>query len=121
MNFGQAIGSGFRNYVTFSGRAARAEYWYWTLFSILVALVSGIIDGALLPDVDTGLFGPLTSLVLLLPSIAIAVRRLHDIDRSGWWILIAFTVIGIIVLIAWDCIKGENGPNRFGPDPLASV
>jgi len=56
--------------------------------------------------------------VLLLPGIAVAARRLHDLDRTGWWLLIAFTGIGIILLIVWDCMKGTTGPNRFGADPL---
>jgi uncharacterized membrane protein YhaH (DUF805 family) len=49
------------------------------------------------------------------------VRRLHDLDRTGWWLLIVFTIIGVIVLLIWDCIKGTNGPNRYGPDPLAGA
>jgi uncharacterized membrane protein YhaH (DUF805 family) len=54
-----------------------------------------------------------------LPGLAVWVRRLHDIDRTGWWLLIVFTVIGIILLVAWACTRGTPGPNRFGPDPLA--
>ena len=122
MTFGQAITSGFRNYVTFSGRAARSEYWYWTLFVVLVTLAAAIIDRAIFEDpTETGLFQPLVSLALFLPGIAVAVRRLHDLDRTGWWLLIVFTVIGIIVLLIWDCIKGTSGPNRYGPDPLAGT
>ena len=114
MNFSEAIQSGFNKYVTFTGRAARSEYWYWTLFTVILAIVSGIIDGVMgLEIVST-----ITSLAILLPSIAVGVRRLHDIDRTGWWLLLAFTVIGIILLIVWDCTKGTSGPNRFGPDPL---
>jgi uncharacterized membrane protein YhaH (DUF805 family) len=116
MNFGEAIKSGFGNYVTFSGRAARSEFWYWTLFSALADLVGGIIDGA----VGTGLIGIVISLALLLPGVAVSVRRLHDLDRTGWWALIAFTGIGIILLIVWDCMKGTTGSNRFGADPLAT-
>jgi uncharacterized membrane protein YhaH (DUF805 family) len=119
MNFGEALKSGFNKYATFAGRAPRSEFWYWTLFSVLVAIASGIIDRELV-DSDYGLVQPLTSLALFLPSLAVGVRRLHDIDRSGWWILIAFTIVGLIVLWAWDCIKGTNGSNRFGPDPLPS-
>jgi uncharacterized membrane protein YhaH (DUF805 family) len=121
MNFGKAIKSGFGNYVTFPGRAARSEYWYWTLFTVLVAVATGIIDRALLPEVESGLFSPVISLVLFPPSIAVAARRLHDLDRTGWWLLIGFTVVGIILLIIWDCLKGTTGPNRFGPDPLATT
>ena len=118
MNFGEAIKSGFSNYVTFSGRAARSEFWYWTLFALLVSLAAGIIDEALI-EAETGLFGPLVGLALFLPGLAMSVRRLHDIDRTGWWVLISLTIIGIILLIVWACFKGTAGPNRFGPDPLA--
>ncbi len=120
MNFGQAIKSGFINYVTFSGRAARSEYWYWTLFVVLITAAGAIIDHAIFEDpTATGLFEPLISLALFLPGLAISARRLHDLDRTAWWLLIVLTVIGIILLIVWDCMKGTTGPNRFGPDPLA--
>lgn len=121
MNFGQAIKSGFSNYVTFSGRASRSEFWYWTLFVVLVTMAAGILDRGLF-DFDgsttTGVFGPLVSLIFFLPGLAVSVRRLHDLDRTGWWLLLVLTMIGVILLIIWDCIKGTAGPNRFGPDPL---
>jgi uncharacterized membrane protein YhaH (DUF805 family) len=120
MNFGEAITSGFKNYATFSGRAARSESWFWALFAFLLTSAGGIIDQALV-DSETGLVAPLVSLALLVPGLAVAVRRLHDIDRTGWWVLIAFTIIGVILLLIWDCVKGTSGPNRFGPDPLAHV
>ena len=95
MNFGQAIKSGFSNYVTFSGRAARSEFWYWTLFVVLVTMAAGILDRGLF-DFDesttTGVFGPLVSLIFFLPGLAVSVRRLHDLDRSGWWLLLVFTI-----------------------------
>ena len=118
MDFISAVKSGFRHYVTFKGRAPRSEFWYWTLFGLLLTIAGGIADNALLDDPSPGLFGPLISLVLFLPGLAVSIRRLHDIDYSGWWWWIVFTVIGIIVLIAWACMKGTNGPNRYGPDPL---
>lgn len=121
MNFGQAIKSGFSNYVTFSGRVARSEFWYWTLFVVLVTMAAGILDRGLFDfeeSTTTGVFGPLVSLVFFLPGLAVSVRRLHDLDRSGWWLLLVLTMIGVILLIIWDCIKGTTGPNRFGPDPL---
>jgi uncharacterized membrane protein YhaH (DUF805 family) len=120
MQFHEAIKSGFRHYATFAGRAARSEYWYWVLFGLLVAIAAGILDGASFPDVETRPIGAITSLALLLPGISVSVRRLHDLDRTGWWVLIGFTVIGIILLIVWDCMKGTAGPNRYGPDPLAT-
>ena len=118
MNFGQAITSGFSNYVNFSGRAVRSEYWYWVLFVILVDIVTNIVDLALGVQVTTGLFG----LAVFLPGLAVAVRRLHDLDRSGWWfLLVLIPLIGWIVLIVWYCTKGTAGANRFGADRLASV
>jgi uncharacterized membrane protein YhaH (DUF805 family) len=117
MNFQQAVQSVFNNYVTFSGRAPRSEYWYWALFSFIVQIVAQLVDLAL----GLGLIEGIISLALLLPSIAVGVRRLHDIDRTGWWLLIAFTGIGIILLIVWACFKGTDGPNQYGPDPLAGL
>ena len=121
MNFQDAIRSGFRNYVTFSGRASRSEYWYWVLFALLVAIASSIIDHAMFPFASTGPIEGLTSLVLFLPGLAVSMRRLHDIDRTGWWWLIAFTVIGIVLLLVWACTRGTAGANRYGPDPLAGA
>jgi uncharacterized membrane protein YhaH (DUF805 family) len=121
MNFWQAIRSGFYNYVTFSGRAMRSEYWYWVLFSLLCGLATEILDAGIfsssIPSASplNGVFNLLT----FLPSLALSVRRLHDIDRTGWWVLFAFTIIGIFFLIYWACKRGTPGPNRFGPDPFA--
>ena len=121
MNFQDAIRSGFRNYVTFSGRASRSEYWYWVLFALLVAIAGSIIDHTIFPFASTGPIEGLTSLVLFLSGLAVSMRRLHDIDRTGWWWLIAFTVIGIILLLVWACTRGTAGANRYGPDPLAGA
>jgi uncharacterized membrane protein YhaH (DUF805 family) len=114
MNFVQAINSGFANYVQFGGRAARSEYWYWTLFSFLASIAANILDGIL----GIGLIGGVVGLALLLPGLAMGARRLHDIDRTFWWVLLTFTIIGVFVLVYWACLRGTPGPNRFGPDPL---
>ena len=122
MNFTQAISSGFNNYVNFTGRAARSEFWYWTLFAILASIAGELIGLALFSSSST--FTPVQTLVglaLFLPGLAVSVRRLHDLDRTGWWLLLIFTVIGMIVLLVWDCMRGTVGPNRFGPDPLAAT
>ena len=121
MNFGQAIASGFKKYVDFTGRAARSEFWFWTLFAVLASIAGGAIDFVVFPDVLASPVQSIVGLVLLLPGIAVSVRRLHDLDRTGWWFLLTFTVIGLIVLIVWYCMRGTPGPNRFGPDPLAGV
>ena len=118
MGFGDAIKSGFSNYVNFSDRASRSEYWYWVLFVVLAEIVTSIIDYAIGYEVTTSLFG----LAVLLPGISVAIRRLHDLDRSGWWVfLVCIPLIGAIVLIIWYCSRGTEGPNRFGPDPLAAL
>jgi uncharacterized membrane protein YhaH (DUF805 family) len=118
MGFGQAISSGFSNYVNFADRASRSEYWYWVLFIIIAEIVTSIIDYAIGAQVLTGIFG----LATLLPNIAVAIRRLHDLDRTGWWIFLGLIpVIGTIILLIWFCTKGTDGPNRFGPDPLGLI
>jgi uncharacterized membrane protein YhaH (DUF805 family) len=120
MNFTQAISSGFNNYVNFIGRAARSEFWYWALFAALASLAGELIDLALFTSSTFTPVQTLVNLALFLPGLAVSVRRLHDLDRTGWWLLLIFTVIGIIVLLVWDCMRGTVGPNRFGPDPLAA-
>ena len=136
MTFTEAVRSGFSNYVTFSGRARRSEFWFWFLFAIIVGVVAALLDSMLFPsmmDVQTEMGdgvasvnaqgGPISALVslgLFLPGLAVSVRRLHDVDRSGWWVLLAFIpLIGIIVLIVWWATEGTRGPNRFGTDPKA--
>jgi uncharacterized membrane protein YhaH (DUF805 family) len=119
MGFTQAIASGFRNYVNFSGRACRSEYWFWFLFTFIGGIATGLIDYTAFPEAAVSPLNSLFSLACFLPSFAVAIRRLHDIDRTGWWWLIALTVIGLILLFIWACIRGTIGPNRFGPDPLA--
>jgi uncharacterized membrane protein YhaH (DUF805 family) len=124
MNFLEAVSSGFRNYVNFSGRAIRSEYWYWILFTSIVLMVFGVVDQALNPGDQVGAFSIVTmviSLGLILPEVAVSVRRLHDIDRTGWWLLIGPTVIGAFVLLYWACQRGTPGPNRFGPDPMPAL
>jgi uncharacterized membrane protein YhaH (DUF805 family) len=121
MNFTQAISSGFQNYINFTGRAARSEYWFWTLFTVLVSIVASLIDLGLFRSFDFSPLSTIVSLGTLLPSVAVGVRRLHDLDRTGWWLLLVITVIGAIVLLVWFCMRGTAAPNRFGPDPLAGA
>jgi uncharacterized membrane protein YhaH (DUF805 family) len=121
MNFVEAIKSGFSHYVTFSGRACRSEYWFWVLFALIGGAVTAGLDAAIFgyrPGVSP--FNGIFDLVIFLPGIAVAARRLHDIDRTAWWLLIALTGIGAILLVVWYCFKGTSGPNQFGPDPLPS-
>ena len=127
MTFTEAITSGFRNYVGFTGRAARSEYWYWVLFAVLISIASKVIDIVVFPRMGVSPVYTLVVLALILPGWAVTVRRLHDLDLSGWWFLLVFTGFGAFVLIGWFCLRGrpdpatDRGPNRFGPDPLASL
>ncbi len=116
MDFTSAIKSGFSNYANFSGRASRSEYWYFTLFSIIVNLGAGFIDQILGFYIVAGIAG----IALIIPGLSMSWRRLHDIDKSGAWWFIWLSCVGIIVLFVWSVTKGTAGPNRFGPDPLGS-
>jgi uncharacterized membrane protein YhaH (DUF805 family) len=104
-----------KNYVGFEGRARRKEYWMFVLFSIIVSIVLSIIQSILrLEAVLTSLY----SLAVLLPSLAVGARRLHDTGRSGWWLLISLIpLIGSIILIVFMCQDSESNANRFGPNP----
>ncbi len=126
MTFVQAIQSGFKNYVKFQGRATRSEFWWWMLFYMIIIVVLETLAMGELQRGTTGLFTGLLSLVSLiffLPTLGLEVRRLHDTDRSGWWVLISFVpIIGIILLIVWWCGKGTLGPNKYGVgDTVAQV
>src|SRR5258706_4153596 len=106
-----------KKYAVFSGRARRKEYWFFFLFNLIASMVLSAVDVA----VGTmGILSIIYGLALLIPSIAVGVRRMHDIDRSGWWLLIAFVpFIGVIVLLVFALLPGTAGDNRFGPDPKA--
>jgi uncharacterized membrane protein YhaH (DUF805 family) len=118
MNFVDAIKSGFSNYVNFSDRACRSEYWYWVLFVVIGAIVTRIIDALIGMPITYALFG----LAVFLPGIAVGIRRLHDLDRSGWWLFLGLIpLVGAIILIVWFCGQGTQGPNRFGQDPLTGL
>jgi len=131
MDFFQAVGSCFKKYATFSGRASRSEYWFFFLFQIISNFIAGMLDKTVLQDYSytyyianhvqhAGLLSIVLWVAFLLPGFAVYFRRLHDVNRSAWWYLIAFTIIGAIFpLFYWLFCKGTEGDNRFGPDPLA--
>ena len=122
MTFTAAIKSAFANYAVFDGRATRSEYWWFYLFVFIINIVLEVAaelagDG----DFVASLVSLAFSLAILVPSLALAARRLHDVNRSGWWQLIGLTIIGLIPLIYWLVKKGTDGPNRFGEDRLAAL
>jgi uncharacterized membrane protein YhaH (DUF805 family) len=105
----------WKNYFTFTGRARRKAYWMFVLFNIIAAVIANIIDSVIGTG---GLIGGIYSLAVLLPGIALGVRRLHDIGKSGWWMLIALVpLIGLIVLLVFACTDSQPGDNEYGPNP----
>jgi uncharacterized membrane protein YhaH (DUF805 family) len=110
-----------KNYAVFSGRARRKEYWMFVLFNIIFCIIATILDrilGTAAEGVGYGLIYVLYSLAVLIPSLAVAVRRLHDIGKSGWMILIALIpIIGGIWLLVLFLLDSESGDNRFGAYP----
>ena len=99
----------FNKYFDFETRSSRKEFWYWQLFRILMFLSITYIE-------SFGLRGLLfiTNFIFIIPEIAVSIRRLHDINKSGWWILLTFTIIGIIPLTYFYCIKGDEKNNDYG-------
>lgn len=110
-----------KQYATFEGRARRKEYWYFALGNFAVILVLGLVDmsiGTYDPQSELGLLSSLYILAVFLPSLGVTVRRLHDIGRSGWWVLVnALPVIGWIVQIVFACTDSQPGANKYGPNP----
>ena len=111
-----------KRYADFSGRSRRKEYWMFVLGVFIVAIVLSIIEGMVgLSGMVGGVYGPLTTLFflgILVPSIAVQVRRFHDQDKSGWFVLLALIpFLGGIAVLVFMCLEGTRGPNRFGADP----
>ena len=108
-----------QNYCNFSGRASRSEYWWFYLFSCIVSWVVSIIVSLFSSDLSTMYIASMVvGLAFLLPSLGIAVRRLHDIGKSGWWMFISLIpLIGAIILIVWWCKDSQMEPNEYGPVP----
>jgi uncharacterized membrane protein YhaH (DUF805 family) len=106
-----------RKYALFTGRARRSEYWYFVLFNVIVAVVLGFVDSALAKILGFGMFGMLYGLAVLVPGIAVSIRRLHDTDRSGWWLLLALVPLVGLVLIYFLAEDSNAGTNRYGQNP----
>ena len=126
MNMQTAIRTVFSKYVAFNGRATRSEFWYWVLFIVLVSIGLSIVDGAVVaPMTGHEAFADeagqplqlLFNLFTLLPTLAVTVRRLHDTDRSGWWILLGLIpIIGNLILLWWYIQAGTEGDNQYGTE-----
>lgn len=127
MGFGEAIQSGFKNYVTWRGRASRSEFWWWMLFVYLVQIPFSIIYSISVQNLvnagtfEIGMFFNwayylmlVVSLALFLPSLSVLIRRLHDTDRSGgWYWILLIPVVGTIVLLVFTLSASTPGSNRF--------
>lgn len=130
MDFMTSVRTVFSKYADFKGRAQRSEFWWWVLAIWIISIALSMVDSALFGTVqtydsgfsmstNTPILSGLFSLAVLIPNLAVGARRLHDTDRSGWWLLIGLIpLIGFIVLIVFFASKGTPGDNRFGPDPL---
>lgn len=114
-----------KRYTDFSGRSRRKEYWMYLLGVIIAAILISIVEGVVgLSGMVGGVYGPLTVIFLLaiiIPSIAVQVRRFHDQDKSGWFVLLGLIpFVGGLIVLVFMCLEGTKGPNRFGPDPKGS-
>jgi len=124
LTFPDAVRTCLTKYAVFNGRATRSEYWFFVLFAFLVVVAAAILDSILNmvvfePAMGGNMLSGLAMLALLLPQLAAAVRRLHDLGHSGWWYLIGLVpAVGGAALLIWFCFRGTEGDNRFGPDPL---
>ncbi len=103
-----------KKYAVFSGRARRREFWFFVLFNFIIMIILMIIAQA----INSAILSTIYSLAVLIPSIAVTVRRLHDTDRTGWWILIGLIpIIGAIILIIFAVLDSQKGENKYGPSP----
>jgi len=120
MNFVDAVKSAFVCSDDFATRSSRSEYWWFMLFYFLVSLVVTIIQFKM--EMTRGTIYLLVFLVFIMPTISVTGRRLHDIGRSGWWLLIVLIpLIGALILLYWAVKRGEYGDNRFGANPLGAA
>ena len=121
MTFIESIKAVLTNYAGFSGRAGRPEFWWFQLFSVIVSGIFSTISGGNTSSFF-GIIGTVFSLAILVPSLAVGVRRLHDIGRSGWYLLLALIpLVGVIILIVWWARAGDPADNAFGTAPAVPV
>jgi uncharacterized membrane protein YhaH (DUF805 family) len=118
MGFGEAVSVCFKKAFVWEGRASRAEFWWFELAQVLILVAAAIIDQI----IGTGVLYIIAAIALILPAIAVLVRRLHDTDRTGWWFWIQLLpLIGLIVLLVFTLTGGDEGDNKYGPNPYGSV
>ena len=114
--FVAAIKKGFKGYVVWNARSTRSEYWWWTLFAFIVGIIAGALDSLIFTTNNLGLgpVGSIISLVFFLPGLSVLVRRLHDTDRSGWWVwILLIPLVGFIVLLVFVLLPSKMGPTRW--------
>ena len=104
----------FRNYAKFSGRSSRSAYWFWTLWTAIYAFFVMLLSAFSGDSSILNLVNVVFNLAILLPSYALVARRLHDVGRSGWWQLIAITIVGLIPLFFWFITEGDSEANKYG-------
>jgi uncharacterized membrane protein YhaH (DUF805 family) len=115
MGFVDAVKTCFTKYFDFNGRARRSEYWWFVLFIVIAYLAIGIIGGGLNLGDTIQVVAGVFNLAILIPSLAVTVRRFHDLDKSGWFILINFIpLVGPFIVLYWMTQPGTEGSNRFG-------
>ncbi len=125
IGFSDAIRLAFSRYADFENRSSRAEYWWWFLFTNMTGFVAGFVDsllgtGALFAGY--GVAGGIFYLVVIVPSLSLGARRLHDVNRTGWWqLLFLIPLVGWIILFYWAITPSNSGHNRFGYYPLSST
>jgi uncharacterized membrane protein YhaH (DUF805 family) len=110
-----------RNYANFSGRARRAEYWHFVLANIAFVLAFNLVDMLVRVLTGTGPFVLLYALAVLVPAIAVSIRRLHDSDRSGWWLVLAIVPLVDLVLVYFLVCDSDGGTNRYGRNPKLAI
>ena len=116
MTLFESVHNVFYKYFQFSGRSVRSEYWYFCLFLFTVDLLLSLLE-AFFYTTGQGILSVIFGLGTVIPSLSVACRRLHDVSRSGWWLLISLTIVGLIPLLYWMCKRSDNGENRFGAPP----
>lgn len=120
MGFQEAVKAFFSNYVKFDGRSARSEFWWVLLFVLIMNVLIGVIT-AVVGEGLGSILSLIFSLAIIVPYIALGIRRFHDLDKSGWWVIsLLIPLVNLIMLLVFFTKKGTDGPNQYGPDPLGA-